>query len=254
MKLIYDGLWHRFNLIQQDVAHYGTYRWTVATDIDAIQDIQDGGNPSFVFSPFLFDNSNPQQRYGELDIETSKWGKADSSSNTDWTIYPANQQVQSNHIVGAGNTWTLEWMPDHIKFSVQGPGQPYHEWVYTDTSGIPPDTGGMHHILCVWQFQDAPPLNNPGYYEAEVVLTGYTFTPYTGTQAQTQASAPTPTAAPGHSLLDMAMPMDMSLSSLRLASFPSSIPDSASNSPAANSLLAGRSVPFNMNFKWPLSL
>ena len=195
MKLIYEnGTWHDFNLIDSEKANYGTYKWTVASNVDYIQDKQDGGNPGFLFSPFLFDNTIQQYNYGEMDIEMCKWGGSNLKSNTDWTVATAGPNVQYNHFTGAGNTWTLEWTPYHIKFSVQGPSQPYKEWVFTDTSKIPPDTGSMESILTIGQFKKSAPPGNLSYYEAEVVLSNYSYTPYNSDQVATQTATPTPTS------------------------------------------------------------
>ena len=179
MKLIYDGTWHEFNLIQQDPANYGTYKWTVASNIDTIQETQDGGNPYFLFSPFLFDNTIPQYDYGEMDTEMCMWGITDDPTNTDWTIYTPNGPVaMSNHFTGTGITYTLQWMPTYILLSATGPSQPYKEWRFTNISEIAPDTGSMKSLLTIGEFEDAAPPNNMPYYEAEVVLSNYSYTPY----------------------------------------------------------------------------
>jgi hypothetical protein len=263
MKLIYDGRWHDFDLVQQGTVGYGTYKWTIASDVDRIQDLQDGGNPNFVFSPFLYDNTNPGQNYGELDIEMCKWGA--DKSNTDWTIHPAGHLVQGNHFVGAGNTYTLEWMPDHITFTAQGPDQPYKEWVYTDTSGIPRNTGGMHQSLHIGQFKDAAPPNNLAYYEAEVVLSDYTYTPCKASLAQEPApvtepsSASTPTATPRHTFMDMSMPGDMSLSmdtampSIQHPVFAGSTTGQTDLMAATDKMQSGPGKSLKLDFKWPLA-
>ncbi|HTY90883.1 MAG TPA: hypothetical protein VMC84_06865 [Methanocella sp.] len=180
MKLIYkDGKWNEFNVILKDPIGYGTYSWTVDTDLEDIQDVQDGGNPNFIFSGFSYDDSLPDYNYGEIDIEHCKWGNPDLDSNTDWTIHPANHLVQYKHITGANNTDTIEWMPDHIKFSVQGPSQPYMEYVFNDHSQIPPASGYMQWLFYVGEVKSHPPPNNIGYYEAEVVIRNFKIVPYT---------------------------------------------------------------------------
>jgi hypothetical protein len=97
--------------------------------------------------------------------------------NTDWTVASAND-MQFNHFTGLGNTWTLEWMPDHVKYTVSGPQQPYKEYTFTDATKIPPATGQMLSIIYIGQFRSTPPPGNAPYYEAEVVLSGYQITPY----------------------------------------------------------------------------
>jgi hypothetical protein len=206
MKLIYDGTWHDFNLIQRDYAHYGTYQWTIATDVDYIMDKQNGGNPYFLVSPFLYDNKHPETNYNEMDIEFTKWGYGDTANppfNTDWTNHKGDvnyngdkQMIQYNHFTGAGNICTLEWMPDHVKWSIQGPNQPYKEWVCT--TSLPVDTGTMQHIITTGEVQNHAPPNNMAYYEAETVFSSYTFTPYGATPKPTVTPAPTPapTATP----------------------------------------------------------
>ncbi|HEY3272430.1 MAG TPA: NosD domain-containing protein, partial [Methanocella sp.] len=203
MKLIYDGSWHWFHMIQKDVAGYGTYKWTVASDVDNVLDVKDGGNPSFAFSPFLYDNTNSR----ELNIQMTKWGVRNLASNVNWTILSsAGPVTQANHIAGAGNVWTMEWMPDHVKFSVQGPSQPYKEWVFTDTTKIPPNTGGMTSLLSIGQYNKAAPPNNMANYQAEVVLSGYTYTPYTASPTPTPKPTVTPTATPKPTVTPTATP------------------------------------------------
>jgi hypothetical protein len=181
MKLIYDGSWHNFNLLREDAARYGTYQWTIVTDVDYIQDEKDGGNAYFVFAPYLYDDSLPSMAYGELDIELCRYGRQNQPYNTEWTIHPANHLVERNHFVGTNNTYTLEWMPDHITFAVEGPDQPAVDWTYTDKSGIPRDTGLMDDVIYIGQFQNAAPPDDLAYYEAEVVLSDYQFEPYVPT-------------------------------------------------------------------------
>jgi hypothetical protein len=183
MKLIYEnGSWHVVVLVMDDYVGYGTYNWTIATDLDYIEDVKDGGNPSFVFSPFLYDNSLAgQYAYGEMDVELSKWGEVDGSTNCDWTIWPADHKIKRNHFEGPNNTYTIEWMSDHIKFSVSGPQQKYAEYVFTNLSQIPPVTGNMQNIISIWQFPSAdppPPYSGASYYEIEVVLSNFNMTPY----------------------------------------------------------------------------
>ena len=192
MKLIYDGSWHNFNLIQSDGVGYGTYKWTVRTNVSSIMDSQNGGDPNFLFTPFLYDSSNNN----EIDIQMSKIGNAHWAYNTNWTIRSPIVNTQSNHFVGSYNKWTLEWMPDHIKFSVQGPSQPYKEWVFTNVSQIPTDTSFMKSLLTIGQSNNAAPPNNMSNYSAEIVLSSYSYTPYTPVTSPTPTPTATPTPSP----------------------------------------------------------
>jgi hypothetical protein len=183
MKLIYEnGRWQVVIIVMDDYVGYGTYSWTIATDLDYIADVKDGGNPNFVFSPFLYDNNLAgQYAYGEMDVELSKWGEIDCASNCDWTIWPAGHKIKRNHFEGPNNTYTIEWMPDHIKFSVSGPQQQYVDHLFTNRTQIPPVTGTMQSIISIWQFPSADPpapYNGASYYEIEVVVSNFEMTPY----------------------------------------------------------------------------
>jgi hypothetical protein len=265
MKLIYDnGKWKMFNLIQRDPAHYGTYTYVIDTDVDYIQDIQDGGNPSLNVGPFLFDNSLSNMNNGEIDIEMCKWGNPNRDSNTDWTIHPNDHHVEYNHFTGSGNTHTLTWTPQQIKFTVQGPSQPYREYVFTDASKIPPDTGKMQHILHIGQKDNAAPINGPSHYECEWVLRSYTFTPFQTDLASKSVSAPEPASAQSPTARSSGIFDKMTTPTNMFSSMPFSNDlwsgqtqgNEAQASPVSttDSLWSGTSKPFNTNFKWPLAL
>ena len=181
MKTIYEnGKWECPNLVMPGNIGYGTLKWTVDTDIQNIQDSQNGGNPYFVFAPFTYDNTLSNYAYGEIDIEHCKWGNPDLPSNTDWTIHSADDHVEYKHITGANNTYTLTWNPNLIKFDVQGPSQPDMSFSYTNSSMIPPVSGNMQWLFYIgewhWEQGQAPP-NNASYYEAEVVLSSFQYIP-----------------------------------------------------------------------------
>lgn len=147
---------------------YGTYAFTVR-DASSLE-------PAAVFGMFTWDYARPEQNFGEVDIEISRWGDP-TGKNAQYTIQP--HYVQPNVFRFTAPTAVLKhsfrWEPDRMSFrtsrvSARGEtGPTVAEHVFT--SGIPsPGIESVRMNLYVFGHPKVP-------FTAELVVEKFEYLP-----------------------------------------------------------------------------
>jgi hypothetical protein len=187
---------HALNVILSNSVGHGTFSLTLDSDWAPVQN----AHRRAVFAPFLYDStlSGPNQNYGEIDLEASNWGDDQLDGNVDFTIHSVDKaaccnneaHVQYTPVHGVGNTWTIEWMADHVTWQISGPSMWNGSMVNSKGAtvfnpltlskqdlqamggDVPPQTGHMAYLLYV----DARPIF-PSGFTGEVILSHFQYTP-----------------------------------------------------------------------------
>jgi hypothetical protein len=119
----------------------------------------------------------------EVDIEYSRWGKTDGL-NSGFTVQPApytssNAINFNTHLIGAESTHTFTWRNDIVSFeTLQGninpANAPADSIIKAWQSQVSYDSEGAKTVINLWLYHGLAPSD---MQEAEVVITGFEFTP-----------------------------------------------------------------------------
>lgn len=169
------GKWYCSSIGNLTSLGYGTYRFYMASKVDAI-------DKNSVIGLFTWDD-DPAYHNREIDIEFSKWGNESSTFNTQYVVQPWETESNINRFMtnlsyGTYSTHSFNWKPEEVSFnSVQGhydyiPGQDYliNSWSYKG-SDIP-IKGNEKIAINLWDFQGKPPA-----MEVEVIIKKFEFIP-----------------------------------------------------------------------------
>jgi hypothetical protein len=143
---------------------YGTYRWTVDTDVTTLP-------PEVVLGLFTY-GQDPAYGHREIDIEGTGWGS--TPITWDYTTW-ANGHLSTRHVAPSGpTTQQIDWQPGHLTWTSY---DALGDVISTSSASgadvpVPGDESiGMNLWVCGCQtgWQQTP--------AAEVVLSGFSFTP-----------------------------------------------------------------------------
>ena len=159
--------------------HYGTFWFTVETDLSYIIDhLDDTGYPRFCWGPFLYDNG--LYNGGELDIDVTKYGVGSYEGELFWTSHiPEHNSFQKfQQCSGENVTYLMTWLPEYIYWSATGGTEGFVDHKLTNPANNPPDTTGTMNMM-VWllggtEESRAPPTDP---YTIEIVLTDFNYVP-----------------------------------------------------------------------------
>jgi hypothetical protein len=174
---------------------YGTYTFNLASAVDGL-------DPNVVFGLFTWSDdpaypgplspwtNNPGggiPSHSELDVEFSRWG-IPTGPNAQFAVQPyTNNGARYQFTMPPGyNTSTaiIYWFPDGISFKVQDSnGNIIQQYSYPGPVPPPGENGGWMGLpnlqqvrLNLWLYNGQPPQNGQN---AEVVLSNFSYTPYT---------------------------------------------------------------------------
>jgi hypothetical protein len=149
---------------------YGTYRFTIASNVDDLA-------ANLVLGLFTWSDA-PEFHHREIDIEIGRWGDPDNQ-NLQFVVQPYTRpqnMVRFTLPEGLGQTvHSFEWRPDRIRFRSEAPAASRRSRVIRElvmSSGIP-QTGGEQARVNLWNMSSRPPA--PG--ATEIVLSKFEFTP-----------------------------------------------------------------------------
>jgi hypothetical protein len=148
---------------------YGTYRFSVASPIEAL-------DPNVVLGLFTW-SDDPAYSNREIDVEFARWADPFDLTNAQYVVQPADR---AGHLSRFAEPALLEpsihsfsWGPARVSFaSAAGSGQPIAAWTYA--AADVPRPGGEHVHINLWLDKGLAPTNGA---EVEVVLSRFSFTP-----------------------------------------------------------------------------
>ena len=175
------GRWSCAELVAEGSFGYGTYTWTVAADVTALDE-------NAVLGMFTW-SDDPAHANRELDIEFASWGVAGRRDNGLFTVQAGT--APHAHRFRPGSRWpsihTLAWAPGLVRFASAGAAG-VESWVYAGP-GVPVPGGGVAPRINLWLFGGRAPGASQ-----HVVLRGFAYTPGfagDGTQADLCSQPPT---------------------------------------------------------------
>lgn len=164
-----NGVWKSAEVISQTSFGYGTYRFTLETDVAGL-------DPNVVLGLFTW-NDNAAFYHREIDIEFARWGNRLDTTNAQYTVQPYTQA--GNELRWAlptgyvNSTHSFVWSSRSVVFNSSSAGNPLQRWSFTRRAGVP-RAGGENARMNLWLFQGAAPQNG---VPAEVIVSKFEFLP-----------------------------------------------------------------------------
>lgn len=144
---------------------YGTYTWTLTSDVESFE-------PPTVLGLFTW-SDDPAQANRELDIEFSRWGSRTSPVRGGFTVQRSHPHppVTETFTPGRGRSeHTLAWSAGRARFrSTFGPV--LREWTYSGPD-VPTPGGAVAPRMNLWLFRGAS-LTRP----VTIVVDSFTYLP-----------------------------------------------------------------------------
>ncbi len=142
--------WTCAEVIAQGRFGYGTYRWTVASDVTRL-------DPNAVLGMFTW-SDRPDFAHREIDIEFAKWGIAHATQTGLFTVHgaatpssPAFALAESQRSIH-----TLTWSPGEVCASSTTPGEAPFTWSHGG-AGVPEPGGDVAPRVNLWLFRGSSP-------------------------------------------------------------------------------------------------
>jgi len=162
------GTWTCAEIIGPVSYGYGTYSFTVASRVDAL-------DPSVVLGLFTWSDKAPYA-HREIDIEFGRWGSAVDPMNAQYVVQPYGRAGHLRRFAQpaiAPSTHRFTWQPGQITWqSLDAAGTQTAAYTYT---GIDvPKPGDERVRLNLWLFGGAPPTDGAS---VEVIVSSFVFTP-----------------------------------------------------------------------------
>lgn len=167
-----DGHWYCSEIVSARSFGYGTYRFYLDSVVDNL-------DPQVVLGMFTW-NDAPDYHHREIDIEVSRWGRAENE-NGQFVVQP--YRVPQNIVrfqIPSGlpaSKHLFTWKPDSVFCqSVNGSASPQSSIIkeYTFTQGVP-RAGGENVRINIWLLAGRPPADSK---EAEVMISKFEFVPW----------------------------------------------------------------------------
>lgn len=194
----HDGIWYATELVSQDTVGYGTYVFTVESQLQEI-------DPNIVLGLFTWDNNSFfTQANSEIDIEFSKWGNPEDSNTLSYAVQPVSfgpyypERVNSPDMDGSvwngvsthGFTWTdtlvtwesyagENWREGELlaswSFDLNNPARVKNEGGNSSAAIIIPAPGETTNArINFWLLNGSAPTDQK---EVEVVIRSFSYTP-----------------------------------------------------------------------------
>jgi len=169
LRIARDGsTWTTAEIIGPTSYGYGTYRFTVATPLDAF-------DPNVVLGLFTWSDKAPYA-HREIDIEVARWGDAADATNAQFVVQPWDRPDHLERFTATDAVRTIQeftWRAGVVSFvSRTAGGDLVAAYTYSGTDV--PKPGDERVRLNLWLFNGAAPLNGQS---AEVVVESFGFTP-----------------------------------------------------------------------------
>jgi hypothetical protein len=161
-----DGRYLCGEIVSKQSFGYGTYRFTLASNIDNLA-------PNLVLGLFTW-SDDPEYDHRELDVEISKWGDPDND-NAQFVVQPYNAP---DHLIRfsipaglAVSTYEFTWAPGRVDFRAEGPKSATIK-TQTFTRRVPAE-GGENARINLWLVSGRPPQSG----SKEIIISKFEFLP-----------------------------------------------------------------------------
>jgi hypothetical protein len=161
-----QGRWYSAEIGLDHSLGYGTYTWTLASRVDQL-------DANAVLGLFTYDHTSPEHAYREIDIEVSRWGDPDATTNAQFVVQPWNRpgnlrrtRLGSEVPATLSFTWTktgLTWRAPQATPST-----------YTYRGADRPPRGNERARINLWLHRGRAPIRDRA---VEVVLRSFRFQP-----------------------------------------------------------------------------
>ena len=161
--------WTTAEVIGPSSLGYGTYTFTIATPLDAL-------DPNVVLGLFTW-SDRPQYAHRELDIEVARWGNAADPTNAQFVVQPYDRPGHLVRFAATNAVRTVQqliWRAGEVTFTSRrlDTGATVATYVYRGTDV--PKPGDERPRLNLWLFNGASPTNGQ---QVEIVVESFTFAP-----------------------------------------------------------------------------
>ncbi len=158
------GRWQCAEVLLPASLGYGTYEWTIASRVDAL-------DPNVVLGLFTYESDTR-----EIDIEMARWGNAADPTNAQYVVQPwdrADHLVRFTQPAIVRSTQRFTWSPGRVEFASRSEDG---SWTTSWSHAGPdvPTPGGERVHMNLWLMGGQAPLDRRA---AEVVISGFAFTP-----------------------------------------------------------------------------
>jgi len=169
--------WYCAEVISQRSFGYGTYRFYLDTRVDNL-------DPNVVLGLFTW-SDNPEYSHREIDIECTKWGNAENSTNAQFVVQPydipenrlrfslpSGENTTTHSFTWNANAesvffWSVKGHDDNLS----DPNKIIEAWTCT---GIIPEAGGETARMNLWLAGGNAPMEGN---EVEIIVRKFEFVP-----------------------------------------------------------------------------
>lgn len=163
------GRWDVAEVVSTDTVGYGTYRWTVATDVANL-------DPNVVLGMFTWSDVAAYNNQ-ELDVEVARWGTAIDRTNAQFVVQPATDAHLHRFYLPPfpPTTHVINWAEGHANFqslATYSGGQDYAGYFDYAGTDVPVATGDAHARMNLWLFNGLAPTDGQ---PVEVVFSDFRY-------------------------------------------------------------------------------
>lgn len=161
--------WQSTEVINRQSLGYGTYEWTLATRVDAL-------DPNVVLGLFTW-NDAPDYAHRELDIELARWGNAADPTNGQYVVQPHDRESHLQRFTQGPvvvTTQRFTWRSGGVTFESLAGDTVLNQWSYSGPASEVPVPGGENARMNLWLFNGLAPKNGQ---PVEVIISDFRFTP-----------------------------------------------------------------------------
>lgn len=158
--------WTCAEVIAQGTFGYGTYRWTLASDVTRLD-----GNA--VLGMFTW-SAEPRAAHREIDIEFARWGDPGVTRTGSFTLQATVPPTSRAFALPRANRsiHTLTWSPGRVAASSATPGGVPVTWSVTDAA-VPEPGGDVAPRINLWLFRGLAPAT-----PQQVTVEAFAYTPH----------------------------------------------------------------------------
>jgi hypothetical protein len=141
--------WRSAEVISKASFGYGTYRWTLASDVSNL-------DPQVTLGMFTWHDTSADYAHREIDIEVARWGNASNATNAQFVVQPydlAGHTLRYSVPAAVPSTHEFTWRDTGIGF-LSGATT----WLFGDAAGVP-RAGGENARMNRWLFRGRAPSN-----------------------------------------------------------------------------------------------
>ncbi len=156
------GEWWSTEVISEDAFGDGTYRWTIASPVAAL-------NPNVVFGMFTW---SPEEAptHRELDVEIARWGDRADTTNAQFAVQPSDAPGHLRRLALHPLLPTaFEFTRDARRVAFRAAADPA---AWTAPAAAPGGDAQVH--INLWLFRGSAPTDG---LPVEVIVSGFAFTP-----------------------------------------------------------------------------